>query len=238
MADLNLITFAEYEKGLPLSVLYPPEIVVNPLAKVISEYNLTQLHIAETEKYAHVTFFLNGAREEKFNGEERILVPSPAVASYDEKPEMSAFELSNNIIKSLQSDKFDFYAINFANADMVGHTGNLNAAVKGVEAVDACLGKIVPEVINRGGQVFIVGDHGNAEEMINLATGEIDKEHNIYPVPFLAVGNKFRDQPNTDIFNNDMSVLTPVGILADVAPTILTNMDLELPSEMTGTSLF
>jgi len=238
MPGLKMISFTEYEKGLKTKVLFPSQIVENPIARVIAEYNLTQLHIAETEKYAHVTFFLNGTREEKFSGEDRILVPSPAVASYDQKPEMSAPELCKNILKALKSDKYDFYAINFANPDMVGHTGNLLAAIKAVEAVDACLAKIIPEIVKRGGQAFILGDHGNCEEMVNLATGEIDKEHNIYPVPFIAVGNKFRDQSNLEIMENDMSVLTPVGILADVAPTILTHMDLELPPEMTGTNLF
>lgn len=236
-SDILMATFTEYQKDLPVKVLFPPEIVENPVAKIVSDYNLKQLHIAETEKYAHVTFFLNGAREDKFVGEERILIPSPAVRSYDEKPEMSAFEVTDNIIKSLKSDAFDFYAINYANPDMVGHTGNLQATIKAIEAVDKCLGQVVPEIVNRGGQVFIIGDHGNAEEMVNLSTGEIDKEHNIYPVPFLAIGNKFRNNPNLEIINNDLSTLTPAGILADIAPTILGNMGLELPPEMTGIKL-
>jgi len=238
MPHLKMLTFTEYEKGLPVQVLFPPEIVKNPLAKVVSDYNLTQLHIAETEKYAHVTFFLNGAQEEKFAKEERILVPSPNVSTYDQKPEMSAKELTNEILKSLKRNQTDFYCINYANPDMVGHTGNLPATIKAIEVVDACLKKVIEEIVKRGGQVFIVGDHGNAEEMINLATGEVDKEHNIYPVPFIAVGNKFRDQGNKEIYQGDMSSLTPVGILADVAPTILTHMDLELPGEMTGANLF
>jgi len=238
MSNLKMVTFTEYEKSLPVGVLFSPEIIKDPMAKVVSDYNLTQMHIAETEKYAHVTFFLNGMQEEKFVGEERILVPSPSVSTYDQKPEMSAVELTTEILKALKTDKHDFYCVNFANPDMVGHTGNVEATVKAIETVDACLKKVVGEFTNRGGQVFIVADHGNSEEMINLSTGEMDKEHNIYPVPFVAVGNKFRDQANMEIYKGDMSTLTPVGILADVAPTILTHMDLELPSEMTGMNLF
>jgi len=238
MPNLKVVTFAEYSKDLPADVLFAPEIVKNPMAKVVSSYNLTQLHVAETEKYAHVTFFLNGMQEDKFAGEERLLIPSPSVATYDEKPDMSAVEITKGILKSLKEDKTDFYCVNYANPDMVGHTGNLDATVKGIQTMDACLNKVVTEIVKRGGQVFIVSDHGNSEEMINLSTGEIDKEHNIYPVPFIAVGNKFRDQGNAEIYKGDMSSLTPVGILADVAPTILTQMDLELPPEMTGMNLF
>jgi 2,3-bisphosphoglycerate-independent phosphoglycerate mutase len=236
--DLYVVTFAEYKKGLPVEVLFPPEIVENPIAKIFSEYKLKQLHIAETEKYAHVTFFLNGMKEKSLPGEERILVSSPAVTSYDQKPEMSAYEVTDNIMKALKSDKFDFMAINYANPDMVGHTGDLKATVQAIQAVDTCLAKVVPEVVKRGGVVFIVGDHGNAEEMINPTTGDIDKEHNMYPVPFITVSQKFSGQPSSDIIDNDISLMTPMGLLSDVAPTILGLAGLPTVPEMTGTCLF
>lgn len=235
--DLSVVTFTEYQKDLPVEVLFPVEIVKNPIAKVFSDFNLKQLHIAETEKYAHVTFFLNGMKEKAFPGEERLLIPSPSVISYDRKPEMSADEVTKNILKSLKADKFDFYAINYANPDMVGHTGNLQACFKAIETVDNCLAKVIPEVVKKGGVAFIVADHGNAEELINPLTGEIDKEHNNYPVPFMIVGNKFSGQPNSDIVDNDFSLINPVGILADVTPTILSIAGLDIPKEMTGAPL-
>lgn len=235
--DLYIATFTEYKKDLPVNVLFPTEIIKNPLAKIFADNNLTQLHIAETEKYAHVTFFLNGREEKPFAGEERILIPSPAVKSYDEKPEMSALEVAQKITEAVQSDKFDFIAVNFANADMVGHTGNLDAAVQAAQTVDKCLAQIIPEIVKKGGAAFIVGDHGNAEEMFNYTTGDIDKEHNMSPVPFIVVADKFSGQPNPNIKNDDLSSLIPSGILADAAPTILKVIGLEQPPEMSGRCL-
>jgi len=236
--NLMFLTFTEYEKNLPVSdILFAPEITQNPIAKVFSDYNLKQIHIAETEKYAHVTFFLNGMREQAFSGEDRILVPSPAVTSYDQKPEMSAEEVTKNVIEALRSNKYSFMTINYANPDMVGHTGNLLACVKAIETVDACLKKLITEALKQQANIFIVGDHGNAEEMINLATGEVDKEHNNYPVPFLIIGEQFAGQNNPDAIAGDLSILNPVGILSDVAPTILSVVGLDRPAEMTGTSL-
>jgi len=234
---LNFITFTEYKKDLPVKVLFPPQIIKNPLAKIISDAGLKQLHIAETEKYAHVTFFLNGQLEEKFKGEERMLVPSPAVANYDAKPEMSALEVTDKILEAIKSDKFDFIAVNYANADMIGHTGNLAATIKAVETVDACLEKVVTAAINKGGAAFIVGDHGNAEELINPQTGKTDKEHSIYPVPFIVASSKHQGQVLQELPGNDLSALTPMGILADVAPTILETMGLPTAPEMTGNNL-
>ena len=237
LPNLNMITFTEYKKGLPVQVLFPPEVTKNPLGKVFSDYNLKQLHIAETEKYAHVTFFMNGTQEKAFAGEERILIPSPNVTSYDEKPEMSAAELTKNILKSVKADKHDFYVINYANPDMVGHTGNLEATVKAVETVDAALAKVVPAILKKGGSVFIVGDHGNAEELVNPITGATDKEHNNYPVPFISANSKLQGQPNPDLVGGDLSLVPPIGILADVAPTILSVAGLQVAPEMTGTCL-
>lgn len=236
-SQLKFISFTEYKKDLPTTVLFPPEVIKNPIAKVFSDFNLKQLHIAETEKYAHVTFFLNGMTEEKFPGEDRILISSPDVMSYDEKPEMSAPELTQNILKSLKEGVHDFYAINYANPDMVGHTGNLDACVKAVQTVDQSLAHIVPEIVKQGGVVFIMADHGNAEELVNPITGDMDKEHNNYPVPFLIVGKEFEGQSNPDLKNTELALMTPVGILVDVAPTILKVTGLDIPREMTGTPL-
>ncbi|MBD3311766.1 MAG: 2,3-bisphosphoglycerate-independent phosphoglycerate mutase [Candidatus Magasanikbacteria bacterium] len=237
LQNFKMITFTEYKKGLPVDVLFPVEVIKNPIAKVFSDYNLKQLHIAETEKYAHVTFFLNGMQEDSFPGEERVLIPSPSVSTYDEKPEMSAYEVTNNILRCLRTDAFDFFVVNFANPDMVGHTGNLQATVKAVEAVDSCLAKIIPEIVKKNGIAFVVADHGNAEELINPITGAVDKEHNNYPVPFIIVGNQFAGQPNEQLAGTDLSLITPVGILSDVTPTILSLAGIPLPPEMTGTRL-
>ena len=237
LEGLEFVTFTEYKKDLPVKILFPPQIIKNPLAKIISDEGLTQLHIAETEKYAHVTFFLNGQIEEKFKGEERILIPSPAVSSYDQKPEMSAAEVTQKVIEAIKSNSFDFIAVNYANPDMVGHTGNLEATIKAIEFVDKCLEQVVSETIKRGGIVFIVGDHGNAEEMVNLQTGKIDKEHSIYPVPFIIASSKHEGQIIQEIPNNDLSLLSPLGILSDVTPTILGTIGLPLAEEMTGNNL-
>jgi 2,3-bisphosphoglycerate-independent phosphoglycerate mutase len=238
LANIVCCTFVEYEKGLPVDVLYPPELVHNPLAKIISDNGLKQLHIAETEKYAHVTFFMNGMQEKPFPGEDRILVPSPAVASYDQRPEMSGFEVTTRVLDAIENGLHDMIIINYANPDMVGHTGNLEACMKAIEATDQCLSRVVSAITAKGGLTFIVGDHGNAEILINPVTGEIDKEHNFSPVPFIIVGNIYKGRRNTGIINGDPSMLQPVGILADVAPTLLSLAGLPIPSEMTGTKLF
>jgi len=235
--NIDVYTFTEYEKDLPVNTLYPTEIIQNPLAKIFSDLNLAQLHIAETEKYAHVTFFLNGRKEEAFPGEERILIPSPSVANYAESPEMSALKVTDEIIKAVQSGKHDFIAINYANADMVGHTGDLNATVSAIQTVDQCLARIVPEIVRQGGICFIVADHGNAEEMINLATGQVDKEHNIYPVPFVIVERNLAGYKNLGENANDLSFVPPIGILSDIAPTILHTIGINPPPEMTGRNL-
>lgn len=237
-SDLDVVTFVEYKKGMPVDVLYPPELVQQPLAKIVSDQGLRQLHIAETEKYAHVTFFMNGMQEKAFPGEDRILIPSPAVVSYDERPEMSGFEVTQKVLGAIESGMHDFIVINYANPDMVGHTGNLQATIKAIEAMDTCLSQVVSTAINKGGMVFIVGDHGNAEIMLNPVTKELDKEHNFSPVPFIIASNKFKGMRNTGMINGDPSMLQPVGILADVAPTLLSLAGLPIPSEMTGTKLF
>ncbi len=237
--NLFVVTMAEYESGLPVEVVYPPEKIEQCLAQVFSEKGMKQLHIAETEKYAHVTFFLNGTREEPFLGEDRQIVPSPKVASYDLAPEMSARELTDRVVKALQSNTYDFIAMNFANPDMVAHTGNMSATQKAVECIDECIGKIVDATLVREGFVFITADHGNAEELKNLRTGEMDKEHATNPVPFLIIGKQFEGQPSIagEVPDGDLSLMSPIGMLADVAPTILAVMGIPQPELMTGQSL-
>ncbi len=236
---LCLVTMAEFEKNFPVNVAFPPMLIEHCLAQVLSEKGLKQLHIAETEKYAHVTFFMNGTREEAFPGEDRAIIPSPNVVAYDEKPEMSARQITERVVKELQGNAYDFYVINFANPDMVGHTGNLEATIKAVQVVDECLGKIVDQTISRDGHVFITADHGNAEEKLNLRTGSILKEHATNPVPFVIIGKAYEGQPSIagEVPDGDLSLMPPVGMLADVAPTILMVMGIEQPEEMEGQPL-
>ncbi|MDP2736861.1 MAG: 2,3-bisphosphoglycerate-independent phosphoglycerate mutase [bacterium] len=232
-------TFAEYEKNLPVEIVFPPEVLKNTLGEVLSAAGLKQLRIAETEKYAHVTYFFNGGREIKSTGEDQILVSSPAVSSYDLKPEMSALEVTEKILEAIEQDSYDFILINFANTDMVGHTGNLNATIKAVEVVDKCVGKIVNSVLSKNGLLFITADHGNAEGLFNMQTGQIDKEHSANPVPLLIVSKEYEGKSLSlpDAPGGDLSLLQPQGMLSDVAPTILKVMGLEKPPEMTGRSL-
>jgi 2,3-bisphosphoglycerate-independent phosphoglycerate mutase len=237
--DLTFVTMTEYEAGLPVAVAYPPEVITHPLAEVLAEAGLVQLHVAETEKYAHVTFFINGTREQAFTNEDRALVPSPSVASYNKTPEMSAKEVTDKIIKEIRTNNYDVIIANFANPDMVGHTGDVNATIKAVEAVDDCVGKIVAEVLAHDGVILITADHGNAEEVLNLQTHAIDKEHSTNPVPFWIVGKHFEGKPSVagDVPNGDLSLMPPVGMLADVAPTFLAILGIDKPDEMTGTPL-
>lgn len=234
-----IVTMTEVEAGLPVEVAFPPEVVSNSLAEVLSNAGLSQFHIAETEKYAHVTFFLNGTKEEPFPGETRAIIPSPKVASYDQTPQMSAGALTDRLLKEIKADAADFYAVNFANPDMVAHTGDFPATVKANETVDACLGRIVEAVEGKGGVVFLTADHGNAEEVKNLRTGEMDKEHSTNPVPFLVIGKSFEgmEGPSGQIPEGDLSLVAPIGMLADVAPTILNVLQVSQPPEMTGTPL-
>jgi len=201
---------------------YPSKNIEQTLPLILKDYD--QLYTAETEKYAHVTYFFNGGYDQPVAGEERMVVSSPNVKSYIEKPEMSVFELTDAVIKKINQGK-EFITVNFCNPDMIGHTGNLEAAIKGIEACDKCVDKIVKEVLRRSGAVLITADHGNAEEMINLKTGEVDTEHSNFPVPFILVSEKYKKAKLHD------------GILADVAPTILDVMNVKKPRVMTGKSL-
>lgn len=237
--NLEFVTMMEYEKGLPVDLAFPPQIIKNCLAEVVAQKGLVQLHIAETEKYAHVTFFFNGTREEPFENEDRVIIPSPKVSSYDQQPEMSARELTDRVVKEVKTDNYDLIVMNFANPDMVAHTGNLEATVKAMEVVDECIGRIVKEVLATDGAVFITADHGNAEEVRNLQTGDVDKEHSTNSVPFFIIGKQFEGQAGVsgDVPNGDLSLMPPVGMLADVSPTVLKVMGLDKPDDMTGEAL-
>lgn len=222
--NLDVITFTEYIEGLPVKILFPVEQPTNTLAEWISKHGLKQYHSAETEKYPHVTFFFNGRIEEPWPGEDRRIIPSPKVATYDLKPEMSAPELTAATLERLQTHDDDFLLVNFANPDMVGHTGSLEAAIKAVECVDECAARLVDRVLEKGGVAIVTADHGNCERMIDLATGEPHTYHTVGPVSLFVIGKGYYELHN-------------YGILADVAPTVLDLMGLEKPSEMTGRSL-
>lgn len=237
--DLFFVTMTEYEKEIPATVAYQPAIVHNCLAEVLSDNGLKQFHIAETEKYAHITFFLNGTVEEPFVGEDRKIVPSPKVSSYAQIPEMSSADITKEVIGAIESDDYDVIFINYANADMVGHTADFEATIRGVEAIDKGLGAIADHILAKDGVLMITADHGNAEEMTNLQTQATDKTHSTNPVPFLVISNKFRGQAGLggDPPNGDLSLINPVGMLADVAPTILNVLEIKQPPEMTGRAL-
>ncbi|MBI4433641.1 2,3-bisphosphoglycerate-independent phosphoglycerate mutase [Candidatus Uhrbacteria bacterium] len=239
LSNLFFGAMMEYEQGLPVEVAYPPEEIPTCLAKVWSEKKLKQLHIAETEKYAHVTFFFNAMREDPYPGEERILIPSPKVASYDLQPAMSARELTDRVIAAIATEKYDGVILNYANPDMVGHTGKLQPTIEAIRVVDACIGELEAAVTAAGGVLAITADHGNAEEVLNLQTGEIDKEHATNPVPFVVCGKMFSGQVNEELREADwdFTLLPPVGMLADVAPTVLKIMGIHPPEAMTGRSL-
>ncbi|MFA6098596.1 MAG: 2,3-bisphosphoglycerate-independent phosphoglycerate mutase [Patescibacteria group bacterium] len=239
LKNLFFVTMTQYDADLPVEVAFPPEKIEYPMCRVISEAGLKQLHISETEKYAHVTYFFNGGQEKPYKGQENVIIPSPAVASYDLKPEMSSSKLTEKLLKEIKSNKFDFIVVNFPNPDMVGHSGRIKPTIKAIEAVDEAVGKVVKAVLQHDGLVFLTADHGNAEELTNLQTGEMDKEHSVNPVPFIAVANKWKGQTlyKDMIVDHDLSMLQPTGILSDVAVTILAYMGLEPSEEMTGHNL-
>ncbi|MFC1625648.1 2,3-bisphosphoglycerate-independent phosphoglycerate mutase [Patescibacteria group bacterium] len=229
--DLFFITMTQYSKTLSKQgahVAFPPEIVDMPVGRVISEAGLKQLRASESEKERFVTFYFNGQNENPFEGEDRLIVSSPKVATYDLKPEMSARELTQSVLSKLKDNQaYKFILINYANPDMVGHTGSIGASVKACEVVDECVGKLSSWVLAYNGALLIIGDHGNVEQMINPQTGEIDTEHNSSPVPFIAVTKELIGKPQVLIS----------GILADIAPTILKILDIPIPPDMTGRDL-
>ena len=220
------VCFTEYDETIPNKmVAFVKEGITNTFGEFLAANNMTQARIAETEKYAHVTFFFNGGVEEPNKGEDRILVKSPKVATYDLKPEMSAYEVCDKLVDAIKADKYDVIVINFANPDMVGHTGVEAAVIKAIEAVDECVGKAVDAVQEVGGQMFICADHGNAEQLIDEETGEPFTAHTTNPVPFILV-------------NADPAYkLREGGCLADIAPTLIELMGMQQPADMTGKSL-
>ncbi|SHE33619.1 2,3-bisphosphoglycerate-independent phosphoglycerate mutase [Clostridium fallax] len=225
--NLTFVSMTQYDKTIEgVEVAYKPQSYTNTLGEYVSKKGLNQLRIAETEKYAHVTFFFNGGVEAPNAGEERALIPSPKVATYDLKPEMSAYEVTDELLKRLDQDKYDMIILNYANPDMVGHTGIVDAAVKAVETVDECLGKVVNKVLEKEGTVFITADHGNAETMIDFSNGKPMTSHTTNPVPFLWISKDAEGKSLKD-----------GGKLADIAPTMLKVMGLEIPEEMTGECL-
>jgi 2,3-bisphosphoglycerate-independent phosphoglycerate mutase len=228
----NLLFVMMTEYGRPLvdqgaKVAFPPEKVDMPLGRVISEAGLPQLRVAESEKERFVTFYFNGQHEEKYEGEERIIIPSPKVPTYDAKPEMSAREITNALLERASTQEYPFMLINYANPDMVGHTGNIGAAVKACEVVDECVGKLANYTLAYGGTLLLTADHGNVEEMINTQTGQVDTEHSTNPVPFIAISKDYMSKPQT----------LHSGILADIAPTVLSLMQINIPDTMTGRNL-
>ncbi|MBN1262992.1 MAG: 2,3-bisphosphoglycerate-independent phosphoglycerate mutase [Candidatus Pacebacteria bacterium] len=227
LKNLFFVTMTEYERGLPVEVAFRPILVQMPLGRVLSENGLRQLHAAETEKFPHVSYFFNGGRERKFPGEDQILIASPRVATYDLKPEMAAYEVTEAVLKRIRSRIYQFTILNFANPDMVGHTGDLSAAIKACEVVDDCLRKVVRNTISLGGIAVVTADHGNVEEMINLKTGQADTEHSCNPVPFIVASSTL-SQGGRNL---------PAGILADISPTILHLMGISVPSSMSGRNL-
>ena len=222
LSDFVMLT--EYAADINASCAYPPEELKNVLGAYLASLGKTQLRIAETEKYAHVTFFFNGGREEPFENEDRILVPSPRVKTYDLKPEMSAFEVTDQLVDAISSGKYDAIICNYANGDMVGHTGDFDASVKAVEAVDFCLGRIVEAIKGIDGHLLVTADHGNVEQMLDSETNQPLTSHTSGPVPLVYVGNpayQFRGE----------------GSLCDLAPTMLSLMNIPIPAEMTGSIL-
>ena len=223
--NLYFATMTTYEDSLPVHVIYGKEHLDSTLGEVLAQAGKKQLRIAETEKYAHVTYFFNGGEEAKNDGEDRILIASPKVATYDLKPEMSAYEVTDAVIKELNKGIYDMVILNFANADMVGHTGDMKAAVKAVETVDTCVGKSTDVLLEHGGQALIIADHGNAEKMADPTSGSAYTAHTTNHVPCILVSQEHKEAHLHD------------GILADVAPTLLYMAGMKQPAQMTGHNL-
>lgn len=224
---LYCVTMTQYESNLPVDVAFPPLFIQMPLGRVVSDHGFRQIRIAETEKERFVTYYFNGQREEPFPGEDRVILPSPAVSTYDLTPQMATLALADLVCEKVRSGTYQFIVVNVASPDMVAHTGNLKATMTACEAADAFLGKVFPVVLDHGSTLVVTADHGNAEELINSETHEIDTEHSDAMVPFIVAAPNFRGQP----------IELATGILADVAPTILDLLEIPKPSTMTGRSL-
>ena len=220
---LYYVCFTCYDETIEnVHIVFKKDEIKNTFGEIISNKGMTQLRIAETEKYAHVTFFFNGGKEEPYKGEDRILIPSPKVETYDMKPEMSAIEVTDKVVEAIESEKYDTIILNYANPDMVGHTGNLEAAIKAIETIDTCVGRVIKSIEKVNGVILITADHGNSEQMIDYATGEPHTAHTTNVVPLILVGKDAKLKS---------------GRLADLIPTMLDIMGIEKPKEMTGSSL-
>ncbi len=226
LKNFFFVTMTQYEPNLPVSVAYPPQKVFAPLGSVLSEYKIRQLRVSETEKERFVTYYFNGMREEPYSQEDRLIIPSPNVPTYDLKPEMAAQTLTEQVLHRLAIDVYEFILINFANPDMVAHTGNIAASIKACEVTDSCVGSIVRAILAKEGTCIITADHGNVEEMLG-SDGKMDTEHSKFPVPFIMVNNSYQGYPQS----------LPKGKLGDIAPTILSHMNIPIPPEMTGKNL-
>lgn len=235
LENIVFATMTDYDKTLPSLIAFKSAEVEFPLAKIISENGLKQLHIAESEKYAHITYFLNGGRETPFDGEDRILISSPDVPSYEQTPEMSANKITTAILMNL--DKYDFLAVNFANADMVGHTGSFEATAKAFEALDSYIGQIMPKVLEIGGAMIITSDHGNAEEKLYKRTGEVKTKHSINPVPFYLICKESEKKTSATAEEIIAEYKNVKGTLTDISPTILELLGIKPLPSMTGKSL-
>ncbi len=230
--NLKITCFVEYEKGVPVDIVFKPKEITTRLGEIISQSGKKQLRISETEKFAHVTYFFNGGAEKPYPGETRALIPSKNVPSYAEIPEMSALEITDKLIEEINKNEHDFILVNYANADMLGHTGVYQAGLKAVEFIDKCLSRLIGIVLDKGGEMIITADHGNAEEMLNIHTGEVDTKHSRNPVPcwYISPYNYMEHTEKKEKMELD-------GMLIDLAPTVLALLDIEKPKGMSGISL-
>ncbi|MBQ6436245.1 2,3-bisphosphoglycerate-independent phosphoglycerate mutase [bacterium] len=227
LQNLYFVTMTRYEDNLPVAEAFPPQPVKLPVCKIFANHGLKQLRASETEKERFVTYYMNGQKEFIYPGEDRVILPSKGERSYDLVPEMSAYEITNEVVDRINNNDYDVMIINLANGDMVGHTGNLQAGIKACEVVDECVGHIARAVYQKGGNLIVTADHGNVEEMIDMQTGNMDTEHSTFPVPFIVISPQFFNQSRT----------LPNGVLADIAPTMLGLMGLPQPDSMTGRNL-
>ncbi len=235
MLDTHFVTFTEYERGLPVLVAFPPEDIEKSLGEILSLAGKKQLRLAETEKYAHVTYFFNGGKEKAFPNEDRVLVPSPTVSHFDEIPEMSSPQITERLVEILDKDEYDFILVNYANPDMVGHTGNEEASIRAVEATDKSLSILIPAILRVGGSAIITADHGNVEELRKASTGEIDTEHSTNPIPLWYITPTNHREKTAEEMVREQNQVS--GLLSDVAPTVLDIMGVDKPEEMNGASL-
>lgn len=235
--NLDFITMSEYEKDLPVTVAFPEESAEYPTGRVVSDAGKTQLRIAETEKYAHVTYYFNSGREIAYPGEDRVMIPSPNVKDFSEAPNMSAEALTDRVVKEIEKEKYDLIVMNFANPDMLAHTGNYQKTVKSLKFLDPQMKKIVDAVLKADGAVLLTADHGNAEEMLNPTTHELSKDHDTSAVPVIYITKDNKQDPPKEEDMVMQVLSTPIGCLADIGPTVLEIMNIPQPPQMTATSI-